>query len=94
MAAGRDLPSNSSATSPPCKIAALSSASNDVNNTHVYYQDESGEVMEGVTSGIKTAWRINKTGIGGKNGSAVAAAVSRPGFPLVDSSFLRRFTFR
>ena len=79
-------PSNSSATSPSAappqrNIAALSFASNSV-NTHVYFQDDVGQIIEAASSADNTTWRINRTGIGGKNGSAIAAAVSRPDFPL------------
>ena len=87
--------SNSSATSPPAKsppttparpsqrnIAAVSFAANSVNNTRVYFQDSVGHVMEAANSADNTTWSINDTGTSGKNGSAIAAAVSRPGFPL------------
>ena len=82
-------PSNSSATSlsvTPTQrnIAALSFASNSVNNTRVYFQDKVGQITEAASSAENTTWSINRTGVRGKNGSAIAAAVSRPGFPLVD----------
>ena len=80
--------SNSSAVSTPNSppqrnIAALSFASESVNNTRVYFQDNVGQIMEAANSARDTKWSINGTGIVGKNGSAIAAAVSRPGFPLV-----------
>lgn len=75
-------PSNSSATFPSAtppqrNIAALSFTSESVNNTRV------GQIMEAANSADHMAWSINRTGFGGKNGSAIAAAVSRPAFPLV-----------
>ena len=81
-------PSNTSVESPPAtppqrNIAALSFASNSVNNTRVYFQDNVGQIMEAANSADNTTWIITRTGIIGKNGSAIAAAVSRPGFPLV-----------
>ena len=79
---------NSSATSPPTplpqrNIAALSFASDSVNNTRVYFQDNMGQIMEAAKSAKDTKWSIIGTGTVGKNGSAIAAAVSRPDFPLV-----------
>ena len=79
-------PSNSSVISPSArppqrKIAALSFALNSVNNTRIYFQDNAGQTMEAANSAANTTWNINKTGIAGKNGSAIAAAVSRPDFP-------------
>ena len=89
-------PSNSSSipapappiSSPPISplhrnIAALSFASESVNNTRVYFQDNVGQIMEAAKSAKDTKWSIKGTGIIGKNGSAIAAAVSRPEFPLV-----------
>ena len=82
--------SNSSAvpapapTSPPQRnIAAVSFASGSVNTTRVYFQDNVGQIMEAANTANDTTWNINGTGIVGKNGSAIAAAVSRPEFPLV-----------
>ena len=79
---------NSSATPPPTtppqrNIAAISFASKSVNNSRVYFQDNVGQIMEAANSADNGTWSIKKTGIGAKNGSAIAAAVSRPGFPLV-----------
>lgn len=77
-------PRISSATSPRQRnIAALSFASKSVNNTRVYFQDNVGQIMEAANTANDTKWSINGTGIIGKNGSAIAAAVSRPEFPLV-----------
>ena len=80
--------SNSSATSlstipPQRNIAALSFTLHSVNNTRIYFQDNMGQIMEAANSAENNTWSINRTGIGGKNGSAIAAAVSRPGFPTV-----------
>ena len=89
-------PQNSSATSAPAppisppsislpqrNIAALSFALDSVNNTRVYFQDNVGQIMEAAKSAKDTKWSIIGTGTVGKNGSAIAAAVSRPDFPLV-----------
>ena len=74
----------SSPTSPPQRnIAALSFASESVNNTRVYFQDNAGQIMEAANTANDTQWSISGTGIIGKNGSAIAATVSRPDFPLV-----------
>ncbi|MCJ1422269.1 hypothetical protein MMC29_000149 [Sticta canariensis] len=85
-------PSNSSATSPfvtPTQrnIAAVSFTSNSTNMTRVYFQDNVGQIMEASRSENNTRWSINKTGFGGKNGSVIAAAVSRPSLPLEISIF-------
>lgn len=84
--------SNTSATSPSARppqrnIAALSYLSNSVNNTLIYFQDDVGQIIEAANSANNTTWSINRTGIRGRNGSAIAAAVSRPGFPLVNYVF-------
>lgn len=81
-------PSNSSTPSPSVtpsqrNIAAVSFASNSANVSRVYFQDDIGQILEASNTEGNTAWSINKTGVGGKNGSAIAAAVSRPGSPLV-----------
>lgn len=93
-------PSNSSATSPfvtPTQrnIAAVSFTSNSANNTRVYFQDDVGQITEASNSAVNTTWGVKKTGFGGKNGSAIAAAVSRPSLPLVSLiSFLSIETCR
>lgn len=84
--------SNSSTTSPSARppqrnIAALSYSLNSVNNTSVYFQDDVGQIIEAANSANNTMWSINGTGFRGKNGSAIAAAVSRPDFPLVNYVF-------
>ena len=87
-----DRLSNSSVMSPSARppqrsIAALSFALNSVNNTRIYFQDDVGQIMEAANSAANTTWSINRTGVSGKNGSAIAAAVSRPDFPLVSPVF-------
>jgi len=64
-------------------IAAVSFASSSVNNTRVYYQDDMARIIEAATSTNNATWINNPIGSSGKNSSALAAAVSRPGFPLV-----------
>ena len=87
-----DRLSNSSVMSPSARppqrsIAALSFALNSVNNTRIYFQDDVGQIMEAANSAANTTWSVNRTGVSGKNGSAIAAAVSRPDFPLVSPVF-------
>ena len=65
-------------------IAAVSFASSSVNNTRVYYQDDMGRIIEAATSTNNATWINIPIGFSGKNSSALAAAVSRPGFPLVN----------
>lgn len=64
-------------------IAAVSFTSNSANITQVYFQDNVGQIIEASNSGENNTWSINRTGISGKNGSVIAAAVSRPSLPLV-----------
>lgn len=71
---------------PNRNIAALSYVSGPVNNTHVYFQDDGGQIMESVSSANNASqitWSVNGLGFNATNGSALAAAVSRPGFPFV-----------
>jgi hypothetical protein len=77
-------PPNSSATTIPVQrnIAAVSYSSNSVNNTRVYYQDDLGQLMESANTADNATWSISGTGTFGMNGSAIAAAVSRPKFYL------------
>lgn len=84
--------SNSSITSPSARppqrnIAALSYSLNSVNNTRVYFQDDLGQIIEAANFANNTVWSIEGTGIRGKNGSAIAAAVSRPDSHLVNYVF-------
>ncbi|KAL8827857.1 MAG: hypothetical protein Q9191_002938 [Dirinaria sp. TL-2023a] len=89
--ASPEVPSNTSNTSSAVpsqrNIAALSFALNSVNNTRLYFQDDVGQIMEAGNSDTNTTWSVRGTGINGKNGSTIAAAVSRPGFPLAISVF-------
>ena len=84
--------SNSSAISPSARppqrnIVALSFALNSVDNTSICFQDNVGQLIEAANSAASTTWSINRTGVGGKNRSTIAAAVSRPDFPLVSQVF-------
>jgi len=65
-------------------IAAVSFTSSSVDHTRVYYQDDMGRIMQAATSANNATWINNPIGFSGKNSSALAAAVSRPGFPLVN----------
>lgn len=87
-AEGASLTNLSNSARPPQRnIAALSYSLNSVNNTRVYFQDDLGQIIEAANSANNTVWSINGTGIRGKNGSAIAAAVSRPDSPLVKYDF-------
>ncbi|KAL8718190.1 MAG: hypothetical protein Q9225_004652 [Loekoesia sp. 1 TL-2023] len=84
--------STSSATSPPAalpqrNIAAVSFATKSANNTHVYFQDDLGQILEAASSGTNRTWILSETGSAAKNGSAIAAAVSRPESSYVISIF-------
>lgn len=74
---------SSSVTPIQRNIAAVSFTSNSANITQVYFQDDVGQIIEASNSQDNMTWTINKTGIGGKKGSVIAAAVSRPSLPLV-----------
>lgn len=70
------------------KIAAVSFVIHSVNNTRLYFQNEKGQMMEAANSANNVSWNIENVGFDAKNNSAIAAAVSRPNFPLVSDSFL------
>jgi len=70
------------------KIAAISYASDSVNYTRVYYQDNTGEIVEATNSAENSTWDSSGLGFFGQNGSALAAAVSPPGFPFVSFLFM------
>lgn len=70
------------------KIAALSYPVGVTNVTRLYYQDSNGSFVEGMcdTNNQIKAWNLTLIGNFENNyrlNSALAAAVSRPGFPLV-----------
>ncbi len=67
-------------------IVAFIYALNSINNIYVYFQDNAGQIMEASISANNTAWGINGTNVIAKNGSAIAATVSRPGAPLGEPS--------
>jgi hypothetical protein len=64
-------------------IAAVSFASNKINNTRLYYQDDAGKIFEAASSANGALWTTSSVGSAATSNSALAAAVSRPGFPLV-----------
>lgn len=66
-------------------IAALSFTFNSTNMTRVYFQDDEGQIVEAAHShsANNTGWNLTNLGFGARNWSALAAAVSRPDFPLV-----------
>ncbi|KAL9036679.1 MAG: hypothetical protein Q9214_006029, partial [Letrouitia sp. 1 TL-2023] len=69
---------------PPPKrnIAAISFNHNSVDNNCVYFMDIQGNIMEAANSEKNFTWHVKKIGHGAKSGSAIAAAVSRPEYPL------------
>ena len=64
-------------------IAALSFVSGSVNNTRVYFQDNTGKIIEAANSADNQTWQSRRIGTSRKNGSSISAAVTRLGFPLV-----------
>lgn len=69
-------------------IAAVSYTSDSVNTTRLYYQDNSGQLIEAITSNSSSSttptWTTNKLNYTANNGSAIAAAVTKPGLePMV-----------
>lgn len=70
------------------KLAAVSYAQNSVDNTRIYFQDNAGEIVEVANSAKdKSTWTNIKLGFFPKNGSAIGAAVSRPGFTHVSLGY-------
>jgi hypothetical protein len=67
-------------------IAAVPwSESNGTESFRVYYQASSGEIMESVNN-TSNGWDYHGLGFWGKNGSAIAAALSQPNYPLQQST--------
>lgn len=62
-------------------IAAVSFENKSVNQTRLYFQKNDGKLVESVPGG--TTGRLLEFDTTAKKGTALAAAVSRPGFPLV-----------
>ncbi|KAI4217410.1 MAG: hypothetical protein LQ351_000005 [Letrouitia transgressa] len=69
---------------PRRNIAAVSFESNSVNNTHIYFLDNHGRVIQAAQTTKNTTWVLRIIGTGAKKGSALAAAVSRRYFTLVN----------
>jgi hypothetical protein len=81
--------SNGTTSNPPLpafqhNIAAVSFTLDSINQTRLYYQSKVGEIVESVFQTDGNSWTHNPIGVVAMNGSALAAAVSRPDFPLVD----------
>jgi hypothetical protein len=81
--------SNSSATHstpPPLSqrnIAAVSFLSSSRNGTRLYFQDDAGHILQGSNDERnRVGWKFGNLGGSAKLGSPLAAAVSRPRFPL------------
>jgi hypothetical protein len=83
---GSSPTSAASSTSQKHSLAAISYIDSSVNATRVYYQDNGGTLMEAATSASTAKWIKSELGVSPMNGSAIAAAVSRPGFTLVCNS--------
>ncbi|PQE32674.1 Fucose-specific lectin protein [Rutstroemia sp. NJR-2017a WRK4] len=64
-------------------LAAVSYPSGSSNTTHLFYQDSSGELIESISTSDNGSWTTNKLGVKANNGSALAAAVTRPGLDPV-----------
>lgn len=80
--------STASAAQSNHNLAAVSFVDSKVNATRVYYQDKTGNIIEAATSASSSKWTSNSLGFSAMNGSALAAAASWPGFPLVRISRL------
>jgi len=70
------------------KIAAISYPVNNANTTRLYYQDTNGTLVEGVQTSSSAEWNFTSIRNTNSNCTALAAAVTRPGFTAV-SSFTR-----
>jgi hypothetical protein len=64
-------------------IAAVSFEADGGNETRVYFQDGNGDIIERINAAVNTPLTTTSLGYNGTNRSSLAAAVSRPGFPLV-----------
>lgn len=64
-------------------IAAVGLQDGSTNRTWVFYQNSDGKIVRSGATSPQGPWTTSETGSNGKNGSVLAAAVSRPGFPLV-----------
>ncbi|PQE03074.1 Fucose-specific lectin protein [Rutstroemia sp. NJR-2017a BVV2] len=84
-------PASASQTAGPLPtrgLAAVSYPSGSSNTTHLFYQDSSGELIESISSSDNGSWTTNSLGVKANNGSALAAAVTRPGLdPLAINLF-------
>ncbi|KAJ8067294.1 hypothetical protein OCU04_004652 [Sclerotinia nivalis] len=58
-------------------VAAISYASNNVNNSRVYYQDNQGHILESHNNASSEIWSTSHI-VTAKNGSSFAAAVTMP----------------
>jgi hypothetical protein len=68
-------------------LAAVSYPSGSSNTTHLFYQDSSGELIESISTSNNGSWTTNSLGVKANNGSALAAAVTRPDLdPMVQLS--------
>lgn len=77
------LPNAGSPVERQYNLAAVSFPTNSVDNTRLYYQDNTGEIVEAATSSKNSSWINTNLGFFAKNGSALGAAVAQPGFTHV-----------
>jgi hypothetical protein len=66
-------------------IAAVSMFEKNENQTRVYFQDGTGQIVEASHNAPGTNWTTKGLGIKAKNGSVIAAGVTPPGSSLVCS---------
>jgi hypothetical protein len=64
-------------------IAAVAVEDGNVNRTWVFYRNNGGKILRSGATGNGGPYTTTQTGVTGKEGTALTAAVSRPGYPLV-----------
>lgn len=69
-------------------VAAVSLQDGSTNRTWVFYRNNEGQIVRSGATSPEGPWTTNETGSSGQEGSALAAAVSRPGFPLVSGPYM------
>lgn len=79
-------PESASAALMRRNIAAASVQDGSTNRTWVFYQSNDGKIMRSGATSLNGPFTTDETGASAKNHSALAAAVSRPGLPLVSTS--------
>ena len=67
-------------------IAAMSNPRRSANETRVYLQDDTGQIVEAFNTAGVPVWNLGVTGLQAKKDSAIAAAIAPPGSSLVSAS--------